>query len=111
MTTKSKLNFIFDMLDEENLSKGNKNETIPCLRKTKNLLKSTSPSIDQHYFADNSSEKEEESYLFSHNDFSEAIQKRLDQYSDDEYSFLKKEIDSYIKVNDEEELNMKKCNY
>ncbi len=110
MTTNSKLNFIFEMLDVENLSQGNKNETISCLKKTQKLLKSTSPSNDEQYFSDRSCEKEEDNYLFSHyNDFSDEVQKRLDVYSDDEYSCLKKEIDSYIKANDEEENNHLNC--
>lgn len=47
-------------------------------------------------------EKQEKNYQLSHNDFSEVMNKRLDEYSDDEYSLLKKEIDSYINSNEDQ---------
>lgn len=94
-----------DLIYEENPSYLNKKEIIPWLGKPKNLSKSISKLNDTKYFADNSSEGEEEDYLFSHNDFSDAIKKRLDEHSDDEYSYLKNKIDSYINVNDEEAVN------
>lgn len=102
MKTQFKLQFNLDITNEENASSTNKKEIIPRLEKPKNLLKSMTSTLDEQYFGENLSEREENNYLFSHNDFSDAINKRLDEFSDDDYSYLKKEIDSYIKANDED---------
>jgi hypothetical protein len=89
------------MINEENVSSTKKKENKSQLKKPKNILKPISQFNDEKYSADYSSEKEDK-YLFSLIDFSDLINKRLDEYSDDDFSYLKKEIDSYIKDNDEE---------
>lgn len=101
MTSQLKLQFNFDMINEENVSSTKKKENKSQLKKPKNILKPISQFNDEKYSADYSSEKEDK-YLFSLIDFSDLINKRLDEYSDDDFSYLKKEIDSYIKDNDEE---------
>jgi len=101
MTSPLKLQFNFDKINEENDSYTNKKENKSQLKKPKNILKPKSKINDEKYSDDYSSEKEDK-YLFSQIDFSDVINKRLDEYSDDDFSYLKKEIDSYIKDNDEE---------
>jgi len=101
MTSPLKLQFNFDMINEENVSSTKKKENKSQLKKPKNILKPISKINDEKYSDDYSSEKEDK-YLFSQIDFSDVINKRLDEYSDDDFSYLKKEIDSYIKDNDEE---------
>ncbi len=102
MTTQLKSQFNLHFINEEKASFIDKKEKTRLLEKPKNFLHSLNLLIDDDHFANNFSQREEENYIFSHNDFSDLINKRLDEYSDDEYSYLKKEIDSFIQINQEE---------
>lgn len=97
-----KTQFNYDLINQDKFPFPGQNQIMSHLRKPKNSLKLIGSSNEEKYFSDYSSENEEDNLLFSHNDFSDAINKRLDEYSDDDYSYLKKEIDSFIKSNDED---------
>lgn len=102
MTTYFEMQSNFDIYNEDNSISHNRLENIGTLEKPKTFLKSIDGSNVQKLFTNDLTNKDNDNYLSSQNYDSETIQRGFDEFNDDDFSYLKQEIDSYIKADDDE---------